>query len=91
MNSSQLQAFVEMFRSDPATSSLLLGGPLIMACGQLLNSYLNGVSIAVSLVFAVVMVAFAIVATRHHAAEHRLRRLESGIDTDLESEFGSTR
>ena len=80
-------SLVELFRATPVKSSLLAFGPLALALGQLGNSYVNGVSPVVAIGFAVVMVGFAVVATRHHAAEHRLQRLEG----DLESRFGSTR
>ena len=87
MSVRQSLSLVELFRATPVKSSLLALGPLALAVGQLGNSYLNGVSFAVSSPFAVVMVAFAVVAIRHHAAEHRLRRLEDG----LESEFSPIR
>ncbi|WP_339102648.1 hypothetical protein [Haloterrigena salinisoli] len=87
MSARQSPSFVELFLATPAKSCLLALGPLALALGQLGNSYVNGISPAVSIGFAVVMICFAVVATRHHAAEHRLRRLES----DLESNFGSTR
>lgn len=73
----RLAALFALFRADPVICSLLLFGPLTLAVGQLLNSYVNGVSPIVSLAFAIVMVAFSIVATGHHAAERRRRRLES--------------
>ncbi|QSW99611.1 hypothetical protein [Haloterrigena alkaliphila] len=88
-------SLVELFLAAPAKSTLLAVGPLALALGQLGNSYVNGVSPAASIAFAVVMVGFAVVATGHHAAEYRLRRLEgdleSGRDSDREAEFGSTR
>ncbi|SEW09458.1 hypothetical protein [Natrinema salifodinae] len=73
---------VELFRATPAKSSLLTLAPLALAFGQLCNSYVNGVSPAVSIGFAVVMVGFAVVAMGHHAAEYRIRRLEAehGLD-----------
>jgi len=76
MSYRRLLSFVELFRATPATSSLLTLAPLTLALGQLGNSYVNGVSPAVSVAFAVVMVAFAVIAMGHHAAEHRIRRLE---------------
>ena len=67
----------ELFRATPATSCLLTLGPLALAVGQLFNSYLNGVAPLVSVGVAAVMLGFAAVAMGHHAAEYRLRRLES--------------
>ncbi|MDQ2049486.1 hypothetical protein RBH26_03220 [Natronolimnohabitans sp. A-GB9] len=87
MSGRQPFSLVELFLATPAKSTLLAFGPLVLALGQLGNSYVNGISPAVSAGFAVVMIAFAVVAMRHHAAEHRLRRLED----ELESEFGPTR
>lgn len=77
MDIGRLPALIELFRTDPVTSSLLLFGPLILAAGQLLNSYVNGVSPIISLSFAATMVAFAVVAMGQHAAAHHLRSLES--------------
>ncbi|ADB61787.1 hypothetical protein Htur_2918 [Haloterrigena turkmenica DSM 5511] len=87
MSVRQSLSIVELFLAAPAKSSLLSLAPLALALGQLGNSYVNGISPAVSIGFAAVMIGFAVVATRHHAAEHRLQRLEA----DLESEFRSTR
>ncbi|ELY76261.1 hypothetical protein [Natrinema pallidum] len=70
-------SFVELFRATPAKSALLTLAPVTLALGQLCNSYVNGVSPAVSIMFAVVMLGFAVVAMGHHAAEYRVRRLET--------------
>lgn len=76
----RISALVELFRATPASCSLLALGPIVLAIGQLLNSYLNGVSPTVSVGFALTMIAFAAIATGHHAAEYRLRELESGFE-----------
>ncbi|MFA9417817.1 hypothetical protein [Natrinema sp. HArc-T2] len=70
-------SFAELFRATPAKSSLLTLAPLALALGQLSNSYVNGVSPIVSIGFAVVMLIFSTVAMSHHAAEHRIHRLEA--------------
>ncbi|RQG97804.1 hypothetical protein [Natrarchaeobius chitinivorans] len=82
---------VELFRAAPVKSSLLVLGPVALAAGQLLNSYVNGVSPAVAIGFAAVMIGFAAVATGHHAAELRLRRLEATIESeaDVETRIGA--
>ncbi|MXV61251.1 hypothetical protein GS429_04070 [Natronorubrum sp. JWXQ-INN-674] len=85
MSVRQSLSLIELFRATPAKSSLLALGPVTLAVGQLGNSYVNGVSPAVSIAFAAVMIAFAVVATRHHAAEYRLRRLEADIDADADA------
>lgn len=79
-------SLVELFRAAPAKSFLLGVVPLALAAGQLLNSVVNGFSPVVALAFAVGMVGFALVATRHHAAQLRLQRLEG----DLETQTGAT-
>ncbi|EMA36799.1 hypothetical protein [Halobiforma nitratireducens] len=85
MSVRQPLSIAELFRATPATSALLTLGPLALALGQLLNSYVNDVSVFVSLSFAAVMLAFAAVATGHHAAEYRLRELERGVRLDSDS------
>lgn len=75
-------SFVELFRTTPATSSLLTIAPLTLALGQLGNSYVNGVSPAISAGFAAVMVVFSAVAMSHHAAEHRVRCLEGEFEPE---------
>lgn len=93
MSVRQSLSLVELFRATPAKTALLMIGPLALAAGQLGNSYVNGVSPLVSSAFAVVMLAFAVVATRHHAAEHRRRQLEAetNVDTALESGISQQR
>ncbi len=91
MSVSRPLSFVELFRATPATSALLALGPLGLAVGQLANGYVNGVSPTVSVGFAAVMVAFAVVAMGHHAAEYRLRRLENEVDGERESAGDATR
>ena len=75
-------SFVELFRATPAKSSLLTLAPIALALGQLGNSYVNGVSPIVSIGFAVVMLIFSTVAMSHHAAEHRIHRLEADYGPD---------
>lgn len=69
----------DLFLAAPAKSSLLTLGPLALAFGQLANSYVTGFSPLIAVGFAIVMVAFAVVATGHHAAELRLQRLERTV------------
>ncbi|ELY67609.1 hypothetical protein [Natrinema versiforme] len=82
MSVRQPLSLVELFRATPAKSSLLTLAPLALALGQVCNSYVNGVSPAVSIAFACIMVGFAVVAMGHHAAEHRVRRLETEYGTE---------
>ncbi|MWV40687.1 hypothetical protein [Natrialba sp. INN-245] len=84
MSTRETFSLAELFRVAPVKSSLLVFGPIGLAVGQVVNSYVNGVSPLVAIGFAAVMVAFAVVATGHHAAEVRLRRLEATIEADVE-------
>ncbi|GAB3029352.1 hypothetical protein [Natronobiforma cellulositropha] len=83
MATRQTPTLLELFRETPAKSALLTVGPLALAVGQLLNGYLNGVSPLIAVGFAVAMIGFAVVATRHHAAEHRLARLEATLEREV--------
>lgn len=73
-------ALRNLFRAAPAKSSLLSVAPLALAVAQLVNSYVNGLSPVAAVAFAVAMAGFAVVATGHSAAEHRVRRLERDLD-----------
>lgn len=66
----------------PVERALLSVTPLLLAVAQLANSYLNGLSPVVAIGFAACMLVFAVVATGHSTAEHRLRELERGLDPD---------
>ncbi|ELY51639.1 hypothetical protein [Natronolimnohabitans innermongolicus] len=79
-------SLVELFLATPAKSSLLAFGPLVLALGQLGNSYVNGISPVVAVGFALVMLGFAVVAMRHHAAEHRLQRLEADLESSPDAD-----
>lgn len=68
----------ELFRSRPLESALLLLCPLAIATVQLLNSYLNELSYAVSIPFAVVMLAFAALLAQYLLAQFRRQRLDAG-------------
>ncbi len=77
MARSETISYTELFRDSPIECSLISIGPVVLAFGQLGNSYINGISPTLAIAFAVAMVAFAVVATGHHAAAYRLRKLES--------------
>lgn len=79
MSTRNRPSFAELFLATPVTSTLLAVGPLVLALGQLANSYVNGFPPLIAVGFALAMIAFAVVATSHHAAEHRLRRLEASV------------
>ena len=79
MSARRLDSVIEPLLAAPVKSSLLTLGPLALALGQLLNSYVNGFSPTVAVAFAIVMIGFSVVATGHHAAEYRLNRLEADL------------
>ena len=81
MSPRRFDVVVEPLLATPVASAVLTLGPLALAVGQLLNSYLNGLSPTVAVAFAVVMISFSAVAAGHHAAQYRLDRVER--------EFGS--
>lgn len=72
----ELGPLVVLFCAAPVKSALLTLGPIGLAAVQLANSYVNDLSPGLAIGFALGMVAFAVVATGHHAAEYRLRQLE---------------
>lgn len=63
-------------RISPVRFLLLAVGPAVLAGGQLLNSYVNGLSLPAAVAFAVLMVGFSVMYTRFRLAEVRLRTLE---------------
>lgn len=65
-----------MARATPVRSGLFTVCPVALAAVQLLNSYVNGLSPAVSVPFALVMVSFSVLLVGHSLAEFRLRELE---------------
>lgn len=73
----QIGSLLVLFYVTPVKSALLTLGPIGLAAAQLANSYANGLPPELAIGFALGMVAFAVVATGHHAAEYRLHRLES--------------
>lgn len=81
MSTTERHPILDSLLDAPARGLLLSVAPLALAAGQLTNSYVNDLSPAVAVAFAAGMVAFAVAATRHHAAQRRLARLESKIDT----------
>lgn len=79
MSTTERNPILDPFIDAPAGTLLLSVTPLALAVGQLANSYVNGLSPAVAVAFAAVMIAFAVAATRHHAAQLRLARLEGAL------------
>lgn len=65
-----------MARTAPVQSGLFIVCPVALAIVQILNSYVNGLSFTVSVPFAVVMIAFSVLLTRHCLTVLRLEKLE---------------
>lgn len=72
-------AFSDMFRSTPVRSAIVSLVPVLLALGQLANSYVNGLSFSVSVPFAAVMVLFAGLLTQHNFAQFRRLYLERDL------------
>lgn len=72
-------AFSDMFRSTPIQSVIVSLVPVLLAFGQLANSYFNGLSFSISVPFAIVMVLFAGLLTQHHFAQFRRVHLERNV------------
>lgn len=67
----------ELVRTRPVRAGLIVGLPAFVAAVQLVNSYVNDLSLLVSVPFAVVMVAFSGLLLRYQLAQFQLARLES--------------
>lgn len=70
-------ALRELFRTDPVGTGLFVLGPVALAAAQLSNSLLNDLSLAVSVPFAVVLLAFSGLLVQYQLARHRLRELDA--------------
>ena len=70
----------ELYRADPVGTGLLVFGPVVVAVVQLANSLVNGLSLAVTVPFAVILLAFAALIAQHQAALHRKRELNASVD-----------
>lgn len=70
---------VDMFRSMPIETSLFTVIPLFLVVAQLANSIINGLSLAISIPFAVGMLAFTIVLLQYRCAHFRREQAERGL------------
>ncbi|WP_433631430.1 hypothetical protein [Halomicrococcus sp. NG-SE-24] len=69
--------FRKMLREWPVQTSLFSFGPVVLAAAQLLNGFYFGSTLTYHALFGVVMVAFAVLVTRHHLVTFRIRQLEN--------------
>lgn len=70
-----------MFRTVPVRTVLFTVVPIVLAFAQVTNSVLNGLSFAVSIPFAIVMLGFAGIVTQYQFAQFRREELERSIFT----------
>ena len=70
-------SFRRMLRERPVQTSLFSFGPLVLAAAQLLNGFYFGNTLVYHVLFGIVMVAFAVIVTRHHLVRFRVRQLEN--------------
>jgi len=82
MGTNNERPFFRMARAYPVRTFLFTFGPVAFALVQLANSYLNDASLVVTLGFAVVVVAFAVLATQYHLAQFRLSRVAQAEGRD---------
>lgn len=71
---------VDMFREEPVETAMVTVLPVFLAFAQLANSVVNGLSFAVSVPFAVVVVGFTVLVTQYGFVRFRRRTLEQRIE-----------
>ncbi|WP_233274809.1 hypothetical protein [Haladaptatus cibarius] len=69
-------SFRELCRELPVQTGLFSFGPVAIGFAQLWNGFAHGTTVSFHALFAVVMVAFAVLVTRYHLATYRLDKLE---------------
>lgn len=77
MKSNVISTLVEMFSSNPIESSIVTLVPIVIVAVQLLNSLFNGLSVAVSGSFAIVVLAFSVLLVRYQLVQFRLTKLQN--------------
>lgn len=73
-------SFLGMTREFPVRTALFTFAPPAIGALQLVNGYVNGLSLAAAGVFSGVLVAYAVVVTRYHLAAYRLSGLLDSAD-----------
>lgn len=68
---------LDVVHSSPRTV-VLASVPVLVALAQLANSYFNDLSVLVSVPFAVVMIAYAVLLAQYQYAQFRRRHVELG-------------
>lgn len=77
MKSNATHTLLEMFRSNPVRSGLFTIAPIVIVAVQLLNSAMNGLSVVVSVPFAIVLLGFSVLLVRYQLVQFRLTQLQS--------------
>lgn len=72
-------SFWEMYRELPVRTTLASVGPVVLALAQLLNGYVHGVSVTKTGVFALVMIAAAVLVTKYHLVTFHRSKLQREI------------
>ena len=66
--------FWEMFREFPGRTTVASFVPIVLGVAQLVNGYLHGIPTTHTAVFAVVMIAAAVMVTQYHLVTfHRMK------------------
>ncbi|WP_138796972.1 hypothetical protein [Halostella sp. PRR32] len=64
--------FFALARADPGRTITYSVVPVLVAVAQLLNGFYHHVSLVYPALFALSLVAFAVLATQYHIASHRV-------------------
>jgi len=59
-------------RAHPGRALLYSVAPVVVAVAQVLNAFVHGVSVLIPSLFALSLVAFAVIATQYHVAAMRV-------------------
>lgn len=82
MNAGSDPTFAEMARTYPMRTGIYTVVPLGGALAQFGNSYYHGFPPLYAGVFALLLLGFAVLITRHHLAAFRLARLRETWSSD---------
>ncbi len=69
-------SFRELCSELPVQTGLFSFGPVLLGLAQLWNGYVHETQLSFYALFALVMVGFAVLATRYHLAAFQLGKLE---------------
>ncbi|AGN02413.1 hypothetical protein L593_12370 [Salinarchaeum sp. Harcht-Bsk1] len=81
MRSKEDVTLAASLRHAPVRTGLVAVVPVVLGIVQLLNGLFTNLSVLVGVAFAAMMIASAVVFTRHHLAQLRLEVLETRVHT----------